>query len=199
MTHYITYHPVSSLGGDFLFLGGEIIPNGIIPESITVILRNITVWEYKVVDLYLFYMKVTISESKLTKVIHNYINMSFEGFDNCYYDWADFNCGMGICCDPYAIGFVLPDREHDDYLFKLVNIKYYDDDGDYPKELMDELPEPCYNSPDISDEEFDLIVLSEEMYERLESLFGDINIWSKPLLNIINGVFDTNALTVLYF
>ena len=148
-------------------------------------------------------MKVTITESKLTNVIHNYINMYFKGFDNCYYDWADFNCGMGICCDPYAIGFVLPDREHDDYLFKLVNRQYYDDDGDYPEELMGELPEPCHNSPDIyiggySDEEFDLIVLSEEMYERLESLFGDINIWSKPLLNIINGVFNTNARSVLY-
>ena len=159
---------------------------------------NTTVREYKVVYLYLFYMKVTISESKLTKVIHNYIDSSFEGFDNCYYDWADFNCGMGICCDPYAIGFVLPDREYDDYLFKLVNRQYYDDNGNYPQELKDELPEPCHNSPDISDEEFDLIVLSEEMYERLESLFGDINVWSKPLLNIINGVFNANARTVSY-
>ena len=163
----------------------------------------ITVREYKVVDLYLFHMKVTITESKLTNFIHSYINMSFEGFDNCYYDWAEFNCGMGVCCDPYAVGFVLPDREHDDYLFKLVDGENYNDNGDYPEELTDELPEPCHNSPDIyirgySDEEFDLIVLSEEMYERLESLFGDINIWSKPLLNIINGVFDTNAVTVLY-
>ena len=148
-------------------------------------------------------MKVTITESKLTNFIHSYINMSFEGFDNCYYDWAEFNCGMGVCCDPYAVGFVLPDREHDDYLFKLVDGENYNDNGDYPEELTDELPEPCHNSPDIyirgySDEEFELTVLSEEMYERLESLFGDINIWSKPLLNIINGVFDTNAVTVLY-
>ena len=143
-------------------------------------------------------MKYIIGEDRMSEIIHRVLVMEFKGFDDIYYDWADFNCGMGVCCDPYAIGFVLPDREHDDYLFKLVNRKYYDDDGDYPKELMDELPEPCHNSPDISDEEFDLIVLSEEMYERLESLFGDINIWSKPLLNIINGVFDTNALTVLY-
>ena len=143
-------------------------------------------------------MEYVIGENKLSSILLKYLNLSFDGFNNLDYNWADFNCGMGVCCDPYAIGFVLPDREHDDYLFKLVNRKYYDDDGDYPKELMDELPEPCHNSPDISDEEFDLIVLSEEMYERLESLFGDINIWSKPLLNIINGVFDTNALTVLY-
>ena len=144
-------------------------------------------------------MKVTISESKLTKVIHNYLDLSFEGFNECHYDWADFNCGMGVCCDPYAIGFVLPDTEYDNYLFKLVNRDYYDDDGDYPEELMGELPEPCHNRPDVSDEDFDLIILSDELYERLEGLFGDINIWSKPLLNIINGVYNTNARTILYF
>jgi hypothetical protein len=143
-------------------------------------------------------MKVTITESKLTKVIHTYLTMSFGGFDNCHYDWADFNCGMGVCCDPYAVGFVLPDSEYDDYLFKLVNDKYYDDDGDYPEELKGDLPEVCHNSPDVSDEEFNTIILSEEMYERLESLFGDIHIWSKPLLTIINGVFHTNANTILY-
>ena len=47
--------------------------------------------------------------------------MEFKGFDDIYYDWADFNCGMGVCCDMYAIGFVLPGREYDDYLFKLVD------------------------------------------------------------------------------
>jgi hypothetical protein len=143
-------------------------------------------------------MKVTISESKLTKVIHNYINMSFEGFDNCYYDWAEFNCGMGVCCDPYAVGFVLPDSEYDDYLFKLVNGEHYDDDGAYPSELKGDLPEPCHNPPNINNKEFDTIILSDEMYERLESLFGSVDIWSVPLLTIINGVFNTNARNVLY-
>jgi hypothetical protein len=80
----------------------------------------------------------------------------------------------------------------------LVNDKYYDDDGDYPEELKGDYPEVCHNSPDVSDEEFNTIILSEEMYERLESLFGDIHIWSKPLLTIINGVFHTNANTILY-
>jgi hypothetical protein len=121
--------------------------------------------------------------------------MSFEGFDDCYYDWADFNCGLGVCCDPYAIRFVLPDSEYDDYLFKLVNGEYYDDDGDYPSELKGDLPEPCHNPPNINNKEFDTIILSDEMYERLESLFGDVDIWSKPLLTIINGVFNTNALS----
>jgi hypothetical protein len=102
---------------------------------------------------------------------------------------------MGVCCDPYAIRFVLPDSEYDDYLFKLVNGEYYDDDGDYPSELKGDLPEPCHNPPNINNKEFDTIILSDEMYERLESLFGDVDIWSKPLLTIINGVFNTNALS----
>jgi hypothetical protein len=124
--------------------------------------------------------------------------MSFEGFDDSYYDWAEFNCGMGVCCDPYAVGFVLPDSEYNDYLFKLVNSKYYDDDGDYPSELKGDLPEPCHNPPNINNKEFDTIILSDEMYERLESLFGSVDVWSVPLLTIINGVFNTNARNVLY-
>ena len=140
-------------------------------------------------------MKVTITETKLTKVIHKYINVSFEGFDNCHYDWAEFSCGLGVCCDPYAVGFVLPGSEYNDYLFKLVNSEYYDDDGDYSSEL--DLFELCYNSPDINNKEFDTILLSDEMYERLKSFFRNM-VWKDPLLTIINEVFNTNAQSVLY-
>ena len=143
-------------------------------------------------------MKVTISESKLTKVIHRYLTMSYKGFDNCIYDWANFNCGMGVCCDPYAIGFILPESDYDDYLFKLVNSKLYDDDGDYPEDIKDDLPEPCYNSPDIHDKEFDTIIISEDMYKRLNNLFSDVNVWRDPLLYVINKVFNTKARTILY-
>jgi hypothetical protein len=143
-------------------------------------------------------MEVIISESKLTKVLHTYLTMSFEGFDNCYHDWAEYNCGMGVCCDPYAIGFNLPDSEYNEYLFKLVNGNYYDDDGDYPAELSDDLPEVCEDRPDISDSEFETILISEEMYERLNDLFNDINIWRKPLLSIINKTFHTNARSLFY-
>ena len=138
-------------------------------------------------------MKVSITESKLTKVIHTYLNSSFEGFDECSYDWSDFNCGMGICCDPYSVNFVLPNSEYDDYLFKVVNGTYYDENGDYPEELRGDLPEPCYSSPNLNDNEFDTVILSEEMYERLNGLFGDVDIWSKPLLTIINDVFNANV------
>lgn len=143
-------------------------------------------------------MKAIITESKLIKVIHTYLNYSFEGFDECYYDWAEFNCGMGVCCDPYAVGFVLPDNQYYDYLFKLVNGEYYDDNGDYPESIKAELPEPCYNPPNINDEEFDIIILSEDMYEPLERLFGDMDVWKGPLLTIINKTFNINARNILY-
>ena len=143
-------------------------------------------------------MKAIITESKLSKVLYTYLTMSYKGFDNCYHDWAEFNCGMGVCCDPYAIGFNLPDSEYNEYLFKLVDSEYYDDYGIYPDELSDDLPEPCHNSPDINEERFDTIVVSEDMYERLNDLFNNINIWREPLLSIINKVFHTNADNLLY-
>jgi hypothetical protein len=105
---------------------------------------------------------------------------------------------MGVCCDPYAVGFVLPQKEYNDYLFKLVDGEFYDDDGDYPEELKGDLPEVCYNPPNINNQEFDTIIISEDMYESIERLFGDIHIWNKPLLTIINNVFNTNAHTLLY-
>ena len=140
-------------------------------------------------------MDVIITEKRLTEVLYKYLNARIEGFDKCYYDWAEFGCGMGVCCDPYAIQFVLDENSYDDYLFKLVDNKFYDDDGDYPEELKGDLPEPCYNPPNINNKEFDTIILSDEMYERLESLFGSVDVWSVPLLTIINGVFNTNALS----
>jgi hypothetical protein len=138
-------------------------------------------------------MKVTITESKLTKLLHKYINMSFEGFDNCYYDWAEFNCGMGVCCDPYAVGFVLPDSEYNDYLFKLVDGENYNNDGDYPDELKSELPEPCYDSPDITESRFDTLWLEEELTDRLIDMFGGFDVWGKSFLNMFNQKYKTNV------
>ena len=70
-------------------------------------------------------MDVTITEKRLTEVLHKYLSTTIKGFDKCEYDWAEFGCGMGVCCDPYAIGFVLPDKNYDDYLFKLVDGENY--------------------------------------------------------------------------
>ena len=138
-------------------------------------------------------MKAIIPESKLIKVLHTYLNLSFEGFDNCDYDWANFNCGMGVCCDQYAIGFSLPKSEYDDYLFKLVNGEYYDDDGDYPEELKGELPEPCHDVPDITESRFDTIWLEEELIDRLIDMFGGFDVWGKSFLNMFNQKYGTNV------
>jgi hypothetical protein len=74
--------------------------------------------------------RILREETKIKPILNNMLNMLFDGFDDIYYDWANYNCGMGICCDPYAIGFVLPQNEYDDYLFKLVEGEYYDANGD---------------------------------------------------------------------
>ena len=55
-------------------------------------------------------MDVTITEKRLTEVLHKYLNTTIKGFDKCGYDWAEFGCGMGVCCDPYAIVFHYPIR-----------------------------------------------------------------------------------------
>lgn len=138
-------------------------------------------------------MKVSISESRFIKVMFTYLALSFDGFNECYYDWSDFDCGLGVCCDPYSVGFVLPDGEYDDYLFKIVNGEYYDENGNYPEELKGDLPEPCHSSPNIGDEDFDTLILSDDMYERIGNMFGNVDVWGGPLMNIINKTFNSNV------
>jgi hypothetical protein len=141
-------------------------------------------------------MEYIIDESKLTNVILTFLNLSFNGFEDIDYDWADFDCGWGVCCDIYAIGFALPGSDPYDYLFKLVDGENYDSGGDYPEELMGELPEPCHDAPNISESRFDTIVMSDELFERLVDMFGDINVWSNSFLNIINQKYGTTATKV---
>ena len=143
-------------------------------------------------------MDVIITEKRLTKVLYKYLNARIKGFDECYYDWADFGCGMGVCCDPYAIGFVLPDKDYNDYLFKLVDGEFYDDNGDYPEEITGDLPEVCYSTPNLEKVKFDTVILNEEMFEFITKMFGNINIWRDSLLSILNNTYGLNAKTLLY-
>jgi hypothetical protein len=143
-------------------------------------------------------MDVIITEKRLTEVLYKYLNARIEGFDKCYYDWAEFGCGMGVCCDPYAIQFVLDENSYDDYLFKLVDGEFYDDDGDYPEEIKGDLPEVCYSTPNLEKVKFDTIILNEEMFDIIAKMFGNFNTWRGSLLTILNNTYGFNAKTLLY-
>jgi hypothetical protein len=129
--------------------------------------------------------------------MEKFLNDEFEGFSDIYYSWANFNCGMGECCDMYAVGFVLPKSHYDNYLFKLVDGEHYDDDGDYPDELSDDLPEPCYEHPDIMGSRFDTILIGEEMYEKMENYFNFFNNWENELLRTLNRLFHMDAKEIM--
>ena len=137
--------------------------------------------------------KVLKEETNIRPALHNLLNVLFKGFDDMYYDWAEYDCGMGVCCDPYAIGFTLPKSAHNNYLFKLVDSDNYDLFGEYPEEITDELPEVCYESPDIKNPQFDTIVFYEDFAEEIENYLGPQNIWKEIFLTIINDKFGCKA------
>ena len=142
--------------------------------------------------------KVLREERNKKTVIYNLLNMLFDGFDDIYYDWAEYNCGMGVCCDPYAIGFVLPKNDYNDYLFKLVDPDHYDDDGDYPKHLRDELPKVCYERPDLKNPNFNFIVCYEVFVEEITDYLGHERNWKMILLDLINEKFGCNATDIIF-
>ena len=143
-------------------------------------------------------MKFIITESKMTSILHKLLNRVFEGFDGIYSDWAEFNCGMGVCCDPYAVGFTLPDKGYNEYIFKLVDGEIYDDDGDYPKKISNDLPEPCYERPDLKDPRFDTIVFYQDYAEEIERFLGSSIIWKKELLHLLNFEFGMDAKEIIF-
>ena len=143
--------------------------------------------------------RILREETNMKPILNNMLNMLFDGFDDIYYDWAQYNCGMGICCDPYAVGFVLPTNNHDDYLFKLVDGNNYDDDGDYPKELSDDgLPEVCYEMPDVKNPNFNFIIFYEVFAEEIEDYLGHKKNWKFKLLDLINEKFGCKATNIIF-
>ena len=142
--------------------------------------------------------KVLREETNIKPVLNNLLNMLFDGFDDIYYDWAQYNCGMGVCCDPYAVGFVLPKNNYDDYLFKLVDGNNYSTNGNYPKYLKDELPEVCYEMPDVKNPNFNFIIFYEEFAEEIEDYLGPKSNWKMELLKLINKKFGCEATNIIF-
>jgi hypothetical protein len=142
--------------------------------------------------------KVLREETSIRSALNDLINMLFDGFDDIHYDWGNYMCGMGECCDPYAIGFTLPNRDYDDYIFKLVDGDNYDDDADYPKHFRDELPEVCYEMPDVRNPNFNFIVFYEVFAEEIEEYLGPKRNWKYDLLNLINEKFHSKATEIIF-
>ena len=142
--------------------------------------------------------KVLREETSIRPALNDLINMLFDGFDDVHYDWGNYMCGMGECCDPYAIGFTLPNRDYDDYIFKLVDGDNYDDDADYPKHFRDELPEVCYEMPDVRNPNFNFIIFYEVFAEEIEEYLGPKRNWKYDLLNLINEKFHSKATEIIF-
>ena len=173
-------------------LGGGI--NSVIKKTGKKIMEDLSVFPFDFkYHIHFERPQLNESERKTNSSLHKLLNVLFDGFDNIDYDWANYMYGMGECCDPYAIGFTLPDSDYDDYIFKLVDGEMYDDDGDYPKELRDDLPEPCYQEPDIKDPRFDTIVFYWGYAEEIEDYMGPERNWKSDLLKIINKQFGCEA------
>ena len=142
-------------------------------------------------------MKLIIPDTKLQSILLKLLKSEFKGYDDIYYSWANYNCGMGECCDPYAVGFVLPEDNYDNYFFKLVDGENYDPNSNYPDELSDELPEVCEEEPDINNPDFNVVIFYEERMEFITDFLGSSHIWENQLLDLVNKQFGFNASEIL--
>ncbi len=146
-------------------------------------------------------LKEDISESDKNKklsTLDKLLHIQFKGIDDMWVDWSNYNCGMGECCDPYSISFILPEKNYFEYIFKIVDSSKYDDDADYPREMMDELPEPCEQYPDIRESRFDTLYMPEETTESIEQFYGHRMRWEKDMLTWFNNKFALNLRDIYY-
>jgi hypothetical protein len=142
-------------------------------------------------------MNLIIPDNKLQSILLKLLKSEYKGYDDIYYSWANYNCGMGECCDPYAVGFVLPEDNYDNYFFKLVDGENYDPNSNYPDELSDELPEVCEEQPDINNPDFNVVIFYEERMEFITDFLGSSRIWENQLLDLVNKQFGFNADRIL--
>jgi uncharacterized protein YeeX (DUF496 family) len=176
-------------------LGGGI--NSVIKKTGKKIMEDLSVFPFDFkYHIHFERPQLNESETKTNSSLHKLLNVLFDGFDNADYDWANYGYGIEFC-DPYAIGFTLPNKDYDDYIFKLVDGDKYDHDGDYPKEFRYELPKPCFQLPDLNNPRFDTIVFYGSYAEEIEDYMGPERNWKSDLLEIINKQFGCEAKTII--
>ena len=144
-------------------------------------------------------MKCVITESQMVRLLSKVLTIEFGGVDDLWFDWANYNCGMGECCDPYAISFHLPRYDYYEVFFKYVDSSKYDYNGDYPKELSGELPEPCHEFPDVKDPRFDMIVVPYDVSDEINKFLGSSEHWKNEFLSLMNEKYNLNAKHILVF
>ena len=73
-----------------------------------------------------------------------------------------------------------------------------DPERDYPIEFREDLPEPCYESPDVRNPNFDTYIWYSELMENIEGYLGHSNKWEESLLNLLNKTYHTQATNIIF-
>ena len=80
----------------------------------------------------------------------------------------------------------------------MVDGNNYDDNGNYFKEIIDELPDVCYEMPDVKNPNFNFIIFYEEFAEEIEDYLGHKKNWKFKLLDLINEKFGCKATNIIF-
>ena len=141
-------------------------------------------------------MNFEIRHNKLKSVINEFLKKEID-FDNLYFDWGYYNCGMGICCDIDYLA--LNDETHihgnwEGTHFKICKNRHLSRD----KYNYEDMPDICGEPPEDYKEEYPiLIVENEDLEEELYGLFNDS--WKPILVELINDKYGTKLRTLLKY
>lgn len=134
-------------------------------------------------------MKFTISENKFKEVFKTWIKKNTD-FENLFFDWGFYNCGMGTCCDENYLSLCDQSYQGDwgGVEFMVCNKQYFFTKRNREYE---ELPEICMDDPDEHKKEFPILIIqNEDLLETMIEFFGD-DIWRPILIELINESFGT--------
>jgi hypothetical protein len=63
--------------------------------------------------------------------------------------------------------------------------------------MSDDLPEDCYNFPNIENPKFDSIVMYEDLYRKLNTYFGDMSVWRESFIFLFNEIYKTKVTDII--